>query len=83
MICTLDPIFSVDKIENEMGGTYSTYGGRRGVYRVLVGKPEGQRSLGRPRHRWEENIKIDFQEVGCGAWTGLSCLRIGTGGGHL
>jgi hypothetical protein len=38
----------------------------RGVYRVLVGKPEGKRSLGRPRRRWEDNIKIDLQEVGGG-----------------
>ena len=37
----------------------------RGAYRVLVGKPEGKRPLGRPRHRWEDNIKIDLQEVGC------------------
>jgi hypothetical protein len=41
-------------------------GERRGVYRVLVGKPERKRSLGRPRHRWEDNIKMDLQEVGCG-----------------
>jgi len=34
--------------------------------RVLVGKPEGKRPLGRPRHRWEDNIKMDLQEVGCG-----------------
>jgi hypothetical protein len=38
----------------------------RGVYRSLVGKPEGKRPLGRPRRRWEDNIKKDFQEVGCG-----------------
>ena len=38
---------------------------RRGVYRVLVGKPEGKRPLGRPRRRWEDNIKMDLQEVGC------------------
>ena len=38
-------------------------GERRGVYRVLVGKPEGKRSLGRPRHRWEDNIKTDLQEM--------------------
>jgi hypothetical protein len=37
----------------------------RGVYRVLVEKPEGKRPLGRPRHRWEDNIKMDLQEVGC------------------
>jgi len=41
-------------------------GERRGIYRVLVGKPEGKRPLGRPRHRWEDNILLDLQEVGCG-----------------
>ena len=39
---------------------------RRGVYRVLLGKPEGKRPLGRPRHRWDNKIKIDLQEVGYG-----------------
>jgi hypothetical protein len=39
---------------------------RRGIYRVLVGNPEGKRLLGRPRRRWEGNIKMDLQEVGCG-----------------
>jgi hypothetical protein len=54
-----------DKIEkNEMGGASSAYGG--GVYRVLVGKPEGKRPLERPKRRWEDNIKADLQEVGCG-----------------
>jgi hypothetical protein len=38
----------------------------RGVYRVLVGIPEGKRTLGRQRRRWEDNIKMDLQEVGCG-----------------
>jgi hypothetical protein len=38
----------------------------RGVYKVLVGKPEGRRPLGRPRRRWEDNIKMDLQKVGCG-----------------
>jgi len=41
-------------------------GERRGIYRVLVGKPEGKRPLGRPRYRWEDNIKMYLQEVGCG-----------------
>jgi hypothetical protein len=58
-------------------------GDRRGVYRVLVGKPEGKRPLGRPRRRWGDNIKIDFEEVECGLWTGSNWLRIGTFGGHL
>ena len=47
-----------------MGGAYGTYGGREGVGRVLVGKPEGERPLGRPRRRWEDNIKMDLREVG-------------------
>ena len=40
----------------------------RGVHRFLMGKPEGKRSLGRPRRRWEGNIKMDLQEVGRGLW---------------
>ena len=46
----------------------------RGVHRVLVGKPEGKRPLGRPRHRWVDNIKMDLQEVagGCGHWMELA-----------
>jgi len=49
-------------------------GERRGIFRVLVGKPEGKRPLGRARHRWEDNIEIDLQEVGCGGmdWIELS-----------
>jgi len=64
-----------------MGGHVARMGERRGVYRVLVGKPEGKRPLGRPRRRWEDNIKMDLQEVGCGVWTGSSWLRKGTRGG--
>ena len=58
-------------------------GEERGVYRVLVGKPEGNIPLERPRRRWEDNIKMDLQEVGGGMWTGWSWLRIGTGAEHL
>jgi len=47
-------------------GHAACMGDRRGIYRVLVGKPEGKRPLGRPRHRWEDNTKMDLQEVGCG-----------------
>jgi hypothetical protein len=56
---------------------------KRSVYRVLVGKPEGKKPLGRIRCRWEDNIKVDLQEEGCGVWMGSSWLRIGTVGGHL
>jgi hypothetical protein len=55
-------------------------GKRRGAHRVLVGKPEGRRPLGRSRPRWEDNIKMDLREVGWMAWTGSIWLRIGTGG---
>jgi len=49
-------------------------GERRDVYKVLEGKPEGKRSLGRPRHRWEDNIMMDLQEVICGGmgWIDLA-----------
>jgi len=47
-------------------GHVARTGERRGVYMVLVGKSEGKRPLGRPRHRWEDNIKMDLQEAGCG-----------------
>ena len=57
--------------------------GKRGEYRVLVGKPEGKRTLGRPTHRWEDNIKMDLQEVGWGGETRLIWHRIGIRGGHL
>jgi hypothetical protein len=55
-----------DKIENEMGGACSADGEGRGVCRVLMGKPERKRLLGRPRCRWENNINAGLQEVGCG-----------------
>jgi len=63
-------------------GHVARMGEGRGVHRVLVGKPEGKRPLGRPRRRWEDNIKMDLRGVG-GVETGWSWLRIGTGGGHL
>ena len=61
-------------------GSVARMGERRGAYRVLVGKREGKRPHGRPRLRWEDNIKTILQEVGWGAWAGLIWLRIGTGG---
>jgi hypothetical protein len=51
-------------------------GERRGVYRVLVGKPEGKRSLGRPRRIWEDNIRMDLQEVRCG---GMDWIELAQG----
>jgi hypothetical protein len=63
-------------------GHVARMGEDRGVHRVL-GKPEGKGSFGRPRHRWEDNIKIGLQDVRGAVGTGWSWLRIGTGGGHL
>ena len=59
-----------------MGGVYSTYGERGGAYRVLVGKPEGKRPLGRTRCRWEDNIKMNLQEVGRG---GMDWIELAQG----
>jgi len=74
----------MDPTYRKWDGHVTRVGDRRGVYRVWVGKPEGKRPLGRSRRRWEDNIKIDLREVGCGrVWTAASWLRIGTGGGHL
>jgi len=55
-------------------GHVTRMGEERGVYRFLVGKPEGRRPLGIPRRRWVDNIRMDLQEVGCGYmdWIGLA-----------
>jgi hypothetical protein len=61
--------------KTEMGRTCGSYGERRGAYRALEGKPEGRRPLGRPRRRWEDNIKMDLREVEWGGgmdWINLA-----------
>ena len=76
-------IFRVIKSRRmRLEGHVARMGERRGVYGVLVGKPEAKRPLGRPRHRWEDNIKMDLQEWDVEVWTGSSWLSIGTGGEH-
>jgi len=64
-------------------GDVACMGEERGVYRVLVGKPERRRTLGRPRCRWVDNIRMDLLEVDVGIWTGLGWSRIETCGGRL
>jgi hypothetical protein len=54
-------------------GLVACTGEKRGAYRILVGRPEGRRPLGRPRGRWEDNIKIDLQEVG---WLGMDWIEL-------
>jgi hypothetical protein len=58
-------------------------GEKRSLYRVLVGKPEGKRPLGRHKLRWEDNIKMDCQEVGCEGMDWVELAQDRTGGGHL
>jgi hypothetical protein len=59
--------------KNEMGGHVARMGERRGAYTILVGRPEGRRPLGRPRRRWEDNIKTDLEEVG---WVGMDWIEL-------
>jgi hypothetical protein len=56
-----------------MGRACSTIEEKRNAYRILVGKPEGKRSLGRPRRRWVDNIKMDFREI---EWDGMDCIDL-------
>jgi hypothetical protein len=65
-----------------MSRACSAFEDKKGAYRVLVEKPEGKRPLDRSKHRWEDNVKMDLQEV-VGLLTGSILLRIGTRGGHL
>jgi hypothetical protein len=65
-----------------MGKACSTNGEKRHAYMIFVGKPDGKRSLGRPKHRWVDNIKMDLREDGL-VWIGSIWLRIGTSGGLL
>jgi hypothetical protein len=64
-------------VKDEMGRAFSTNVAKRNAYRILVGKPEGMRPLGRPRRRREDNIKMDVREIGWGAmdWIDLSQYR--------
>jgi hypothetical protein len=66
-----------------MGRACSTNGGKRNAYRVLVGKSEGKRPLGRTRRRWVGNIEIDLREIGLDGMDWLIWIRVGTSGGLL
>jgi hypothetical protein len=56
-----------------MGRAYSTHGSKRNAYRILVGKPERNRPLGRPRNRWEDNMKMVPRGIG---WCGMDCIHL-------
>jgi ribosomal protein L44E len=82
--CKFTKYHSDDQIEKlRWAKRVARSGERRHAYRVLVGKYEKRGPLGRPRHRCENNIKMDLQEVGCGSCTRFIWLMIGTGGGLL
>ena len=68
-------IVRVIKSRMRWAGHIAHMGERRGVYRVLVGKPEGKRPLGRPRRRWEDDIKMNLQEVGCGGMDWIELVQ--------
>ena len=68
----LTKYYSGDHIKNNACEACCTYGGQESAYRVLVGKPEGKRPLGRLRRRWAKDIKSEFREVGIWVWNGFS-----------
>jgi hypothetical protein len=80
-----DIIREIKSRRRRWAGHVVRMGEGRNVYRVLVGKPEGKRPLGRPRRRWEDGMKMDLRETGWGGggWSGFTWIKIGTGGGLL
>jgi len=74
MYCSPNTVQVIKSRKTRWVGHVARVGERRGVYRVLMGKPDGKRPFGRPRRRWEDNIEMDLQKVGCGGvdWINLS-----------
>ena len=74
LYCSPNIVWEIESRRMRWAGHVARMRERRGVYRVLVGKPEVKRPLERPRRRWDDNIKMDLQEVGCGSkdWIELS-----------
>jgi len=66
LYCSSNSVRTIKSKKMRWTGHVARIGRRRGLHRVLVGKPEEKEPLGRPRGRWEDNIKVDLQEVGCG-----------------
>jgi hypothetical protein len=69
--------------EDEMGGACGAHGGMRGAYNILVGRPEWRRPLGRPKRRWEDNIKMNLREIGFVDVDWIHWAQNSTGGGLL
>jgi len=75
LYCSTNIIRVIKSRRMRWAGHVARMGERRGVYRVLVGKREGKRPLGRPRRRWEDKIKMDLQEVGCGGMDWIELVQ--------
>jgi hypothetical protein len=73
--CSSNIVWVIKLRRMRWAGHVTRMGERRGVHRVLVGKPEGKKPLGRPRRRWEDNIKMDLQEIGCGGMDWLELAQ--------
>jgi hypothetical protein len=71
--CTPSKIRMIKSRRMRLAGHVARMGAKRNVYRILVGKPEGRRQLGRPRHRWMDNIKVDLREIG---WDDMDCIDL-------
>jgi hypothetical protein len=71
LYCSSNVVRVIKSRRMRWAGHVERMGARRSVYRVLVGKPEGKRPFGRPRRRWENNIKMEFQDVRCGGTDGI------------
>jgi hypothetical protein len=79
-----DIIRQVKSRQMRWAGHVARMGEERKVYKILVGKPEGKRPLGRPRCRWDDGIRMDLRDIGLGGvWIEFDWLRTGTGGGLL
>jgi hypothetical protein len=83
LYCSSSIIRMIKARRMRWAGHVARMGEKRNRYRILVGKPEGKRPLGRLRGKWEDNIKMNLREIGWVLWTGLIWLRIGTGRGPL
>jgi hypothetical protein len=82
MYSSLSIIRMIQSRRMRWAGHIARMGEKENAYRILVGKPEGKRPLGRPRRRWVGNIKMDLREIGM-VWIGFIWLRIATSGGLL
>jgi hypothetical protein len=82
-MCSLpDIIRQIKSRRMRWAGHVASMGDGRKVYRVLVRKPKGKRQLDSPTCRWEDGIRMDLRDIGCGVWSGFTWLRMGTGGEH-